>query len=603
MALTPAQMGAQFQKAFEAFNNGDLTKAENINRKLLKLAPNHPDLTYLAGIIAHSRKQVDRAEGLFRKSLSANPNNPGALSGLGYVLRDRGQYDEALVQLQRATQFAGKDPAIWNGIGITLHDIGQSRKGAEILNGVIRDNPRFGPAFENLGRLYVSTGDLQRAKATLESGLDVDPASVDMRKQLLIVKHQIGTDEDVITPFKELAAQNPSNSAILGGLVLLLIDEGLLDEALKFADQALRIDKNNFSALAQKLKILSALGKSEEGARTRERLIRYSKPVSDAVQHQEDWRYARAEAYENLKNYDAAFEEYTKANILIRDRNIKSGKGYNAEIFENVKSQIASHHTAFQDRLEELSRIEMLQDYDQQAIFVMGMPRSGTTLLEQILAAHPNVGGAGELTWVGDYAERLSTPDKTWVDAIFKLKPDELRKMGQDYLLTAPARVHGKPWMVDKMPENFWQLGLILSIFPNAKIIHSKRNPMDTCLSLYFQQFSNVILYSANLDDLARHYRLYHEMMDIWSDIYGSRIFQNQYEELTGDFEAGCRSLLDHVGLEWDDAVLRFNKSGNQVKTASKFQVRQKVYKTSVEKWRRYEAQLMPLYEQIKDLT
>jgi hypothetical protein len=230
------------------------------------------------------------------------------------------------------------------------------------------------------------------------------------------------------------------------------------------------------------------------------------------------------------------------------------------------------------------------------------MPRSGTSLVEQIIDSHPQAFGAGELGTMGNISARVQAQLRTIIpypDCIKYAKPQPLNSLGQIYLdyingLTTtinPIRI------TDKMPGNFQHLGLISLLFPNARIIHTRRNPLDTCLSIYFQNFAGYHGYSYDLGNLGFYYREYERLMAHWHQVVDIPILDVQYEELIDDQEAITRQIIEFCGLEWDDASLRFHENTRLVNTASNQQVRQPLYRGSVARYKRYDAHLGPLKE------
>ena len=230
-------------------------------------------------------------------------------------------------------------------------------------------------------------------------------------------------------------------------------------------------------------------------------------------------------------------------------------------------------------------------------VFIVGLPRSGTSLVEQIIASHPGVFGAGELNFWGIQAKNLEN-----VKIGKNVSGTMLREMACKYLDHLSSFNGSAARVVDKMPGNFAHLGLIHSVFPNARIIHIRRNPIDTCLSIYTQKFSASHNYANDLADLAHYYREYHRLMRHWSAVLPPDVIMDlPYEALLEDQEGWSRKLIDFLGLDWDECCLDYQKTERRVATASKWQVRQKIYKTSVERWRNYEKFLGPLLE-LKDL-
>lgn len=239
-------------------------------------------------------------------------------------------------------------------------------------------------------------------------------------------------------------------------------------------------------------------------------------------------------------------------------------------------------------------------------VFVVGMPRSGTTLTEQICASHPNVHGAGELSKLRRTADGLGLADRSNVNlgkSIATITPDLTRTLAEAHLAYLRERAPDALRIVDKMPHNFELIGLIGILFPNARIIHCRRDAIDNCVSCFVLQFNEAHSYSVDLETLGLYYREYDRLMRHWDKIFPGRIFENCYETLIEDQEEQSRRLINYLGLPWDEACLRFFERGGSVNTYSNWQVRQPIYTSSVKRWKNYESEIQPLIDALGDLA
>ena len=296
--------------------------------------------------------------------------------------------------------------------------------------------------------------------------------------------------------------------------------------------------------------------------------------------------FAIATSYEKFGNYDRAFDHYLSANALknvIFDPRIHT---------QEVNGIIAQYNDAF------LRRLDHAGDQSERPVFIVGMPRSGTSLIEQILASHRDVHGAGELGdftfFVNELPKRLGSEER-YPFCVGELGPDTIGEFARAYMTTLDRLAPGTARVVDKMPKNFFHLGLIAAVFPRARFIHTTRDPMDTCLSIYRLNFAGYHGYAYDLLNLGFYYRQYEKLMDYWHTLLGDRILHVPYEKVVDDTETWSRKILDFCGLEWDDRVLRFYETERVVHTSSFAQVRRPIYKTAHGQWRRYERQLEPL--------
>jgi len=294
--------------------------------------------------------------------------------------------------------------------------------------------------------------------------------------------------------------------------------------------------------------------------------------------------------YDAQNNYQQAFEHYLAANQL-------KARTYNIEAFSTFVDGLISIFTP-----EFMSSVPRASHKSSRPIFILGMPRSGTTLVEQILACHTDVFGAGELEFIRHItAELLQTDEhgKFSTDCLSDLNVDTCNRFAGTYLehlkeLSAESR-----YVTDKMPQNFLGLGIISLLFPEARIIHCRRDPLDTCLSCFFHDFGATHPYAYNLEILGRYYKEYKRIMHHWQEVLGIPMFEVCYEELVADQEGMTRALLEYCDLEWDDKCLRFYDNKRTVSTLSYDQVRKPIYTRSIGRWKHYEPYLKPLIESL----
>ncbi len=309
-------------------------------------------------------------------------------------------------------------------------------------------------------------------------------------------------------------------------------------------------------------------------------------------------RFALAKEYEDLQEFDKSFEHLRKGANLRRsliDYDVKRDVARIGEIIQKLDPEFVQS----QERATNLSK-----DASRAPIFVVGLPRTGTTLVEQILSSHRQVQGLGELN---DFAEQFVriAQEKTAGDSgslVDRARNIDFPRLGEAYLKAVQPLRHSKPYFVDKLPLNFLYLGLIVKALPHAKIVHVTRNPMDTCFAIYKTLFRQAYPYSYDFRDLATYYAAYRRLMDHWYRCCGDRIHTVRYESLVTDSEATTRELIEFCNLPWDEACLQSHKNTRATTTASLAQVRQPIYSTSVERWCSYEAHLQPLLAELKNL-
>jgi tetratricopeptide (TPR) repeat protein len=379
-----------------------------------------------------------------------------------------------------------------------------------------------------------------------------------------------------VAHYERVLAVHPDNFEAHNSLGKVCRDQGKFDDAAAHFRQAIAIRPDYAEAHLS----LAEIKTFQYGDADLTGLEALAGRESPSIQ------FALAKAFEDCGDYARAFEHMRKGNDLKR-RQIDYDEPGAGKIFERIR-------TVFNSSL--FDRFQGEGDPSPVPIFVLGMPRSGSTLIEQMLASHPAIHGAGELEDLKVAVSGLSERDTA-------LDGATLRRIAQSYLARLPAIADGKVRIVDKMPANFLNIGLIRLILPNARIIHTVRNPIDTCVSCYSKLFASGQDFSYDLAELGRYYRGYAELMTYWRSVLPpGAILDVSYEDVVDDFEGQARRLIDYCGLPWDDRCLSFYKNSRPVNTASGVQVRKPVFRSSLQRWRSYESDLGPLLSALGDL-
>lgn len=449
------------------------------------------------------------------------------------------------------------DPRAWGLLARALVDQGRADDGVAALRRQVALSPGDAGAHANLGRVL---GDLERApeaEAAYDRALALAP---DLRPALVGKAAARSRQGDHEAAFKLLAP---------------LLAAGVHD--LRAAC--------TFSQAARSLK------RAEAGLPYLERVL--AEPGL-SPQQRAGVDYERGHVLDALGRYADAFAAIARANAAFVP---PPGPDPYVEVMERVTAYFDA------DRLAGLPRATVASDLP---VYIVGMPRSGTSLVEQILASHPRVHGAGELGLIPAIATRLNAeaPDgRGYPERLGSLDPARLDGLARELLDHLRAMAPGKARVTDKMPHNFIHLGLLAMLVPGARVIHCLRDPVDTCLSCFFQDFNDPHPYAADLARLGRHYRAYRDLMDHWARLAPLPMLTVRYEDLVADPEAGSREMVAFCGLEWDPRCLEFHRSRRPVPTASRFQVQRPVYGTSVARWRRYAPHLGPLLDALGPLA
>ncbi|MCB1530510.1 MAG: sulfotransferase [Alphaproteobacteria bacterium] len=298
---------------------------------------------------------------------------------------------------------------------------------------------------------------------------------------------------------------------------------------------------------------------------------------------QSELHFSLGKAYEDLKDYEVSFQHYARGNDLVNKKSDFS--------LENTKSYFRLIRDSFSK--EFIFENKNSQSYDVTPVFIVGMPRSGTSLTEQILASHTDVHGAGELDLMWKiFTQTLGLVSDKYQKSFALLTPKKIENAANSYISSLQKLSPSASFITDKMPMNFRYIGLIKSMFPKAKIIHCIRDPRDTCLSIYKCRFMGGHPFAYDQKNLAEVYKLYTEMMAYWHSILPGEILDFRYEDLIEDQKTGTKRLLDYCGLDWQDTCLDFHKTKRTVNTASVFQVKEPLYKTGAGYWKNYEQYL-----------
>jgi tetratricopeptide (TPR) repeat protein len=466
-----------------------------------------------------------------------------------------------------------------------LHQAGELREAERLYRQVVNADPTHVFALNNLGILASQADRHEEAISYLRRALALEPGVAEFHGNLAIAYKSAHGAAASLAEFREALRLKPNSAQCHTDLAEALLELGQVDDILPMAQEALRLEPGwppAYGVLGQ----LSGLGKYELTDEDLRQMHELLEKDDVRIESKSLLHFTLAAWWEKKGEYDAAFRDYTRGNDLRREIYLKQGRPFNPQAYV---AQVNALMAGFAPAVFEKTR--GMGVTSERPIFVVGMVRSGTTLVEQILSSHPQVFGCGELRDIDLISTHFYPACSKGITVVM------VRRMAEHYLQRL-AHLAGKEpaRVVDKMPRNFLHLGMIAVLFPNARVIHCRRDPLDTCISAFIQNFQHVP-YGTSLEDLGLYYRHYERLMEHWRKALPMRLYEVQYEELVADQERISRELIAFCGLEWDKRCLSFHKNPRPVKTVSRLQVRQPIYNRSVARWKRFEKYLQPLHD------
>jgi len=524
-----------------------------------------------------------KAEHVFLQIISQDPQNIIALYSLSCIAYQTGKIDEGIKILRKVTELKPEFPDGYNLLGILFNIKGELQGALNCYKKVIDLEPDYFEVYNNLGNVYEKLGQYDIAILNYINAISLKPDFELAHNNLENAFKKVGNLENTIDNLEKIVPIREENFLRYWNLAKALQDYGYIQLSLKQFHNVLLI-KQNHVPTHRSISKLKKYNPDDPHINEMEKLY-FSKAITNA--DKVHLGFAIGKAYEDCKEYEKSFEFILTANKLKR-------LTYEYSIDETIK--LTENIIYFFDRVLGNFQIKKKKS-DKIPIFILGMPRSGSSLVEQILSSHSNVYAAGE---IADFKNILFHLTNTKGIAksydIFAQDPEKISNLLEE-LYSKRMRKYSEDseYITNKDLYNFQLIGLIALAMPYAKIIHCTRDPMDNCLSIYKNLFSGFHPYAYDLEEIGQYYLQYQKLMEYWHNIIPGVIFDISYEKLIEHQKAETKSLLEHCGLPWEDACLTFYKTKSRVSTASAAQVRQPIYKDSVKLWKRYEKQLEPL--------
>jgi len=542
----------QLKKAQHFITSGELNKAESICKKILKKAPLQIDTLQLLGIIALNKKQFDEAIHFFNQILQIKPDHATICYNIGIAYGNSGKVEQAVKYLKKATELQPDLAYAHRDLCLALKETGYTELAVQAGRMAVKLSPQDPVAHFNLAKALHDWRDFEESLNAYQRANDL----------------------------------SPDNPAILYELAQIYQGRGESNLAKKYFRQVIKHYPKEIESHRQ----LMLLTKYETP--DHEDILKIKKLKNDPTLSNDERTsilFMLSKAYHDCELYDEAFNCAVKGN-KIQDQELQ----FNVDEFSDYISALINFYTA--ERINELSK---LGNSSTTPVFIVGTPRSGTTLIEQILCCHLDVFGAGELDWVMRCINALPHYLKSTANypvCTENMTEKTATELSSKYLRYINSLASGEPRITDKMPGNFLHLGFIYILFPNAKIIHCQREPKDACISMFLELFPGGVSYSYDLYKLGAYYSQYLRLMAHWRSVLPiDTMLELEYESMVQNQEEETQRLLAFLDLEWDEACLDFHKKKRRVFTASHLQVSKPLYSSSVKRWKKYEKYLKPL--------
>ena len=468
------------------------------------------------------------------------------------------------------TQEFPEHPFAWKVLTAVLRLTGRIGESLVASEKSVRLEPQDAEAHNNLGTIQQGLGRLEDAEISLRKAIELKPDLVGAHSNLGIILQGLGRLDEAEISLRQAIELKPDYAEGYSNLGNTLKKLGRLKEAEASLRQAIELKPDYAEAHRYLTAIKHFASQDEQYLKMIELYL--NKNISE--EQRCHINFGLAKACEDLGDYEKAFAHYSEGNVL-RKKLLNYNINQDVELFKQIKS---NYPRILKKSLELVNLTKKLIP-----IFIVGMPRSGTTLVEQIISSHSQVTGAGELSFVAQFGSSIGR-------GLSDLNTDSLINFRERYLVKLQSVSNGNLIVTDKMPQNFRYIGLLAAAFPEAKIVHMKRNPAAVCWANYKQYFaSKSIGYCYAIDDIISYHKLYENLMVFWTNTLSKRIYNLDYEQLTVNQESETQQLIDYLDLDWDEKCLSPQNNTRNVETASNLQVRQKVYQGSSEQWKKYQ--------------
>jgi tetratricopeptide (TPR) repeat protein len=571
-------------------DQGKLEEAVAACRQAIHLRPEHAEAHSNLGVLLFDQGKLDEAVAAFRQAVRIEPDSVQSHINLGHALRSQGKLDEAVAAYRQAIRIRPDYAEAHSNLGALLNEQGKLDEAVAACRQAIRIRPDYAEAHSNLGIALFAQGKLDEAAAAHRQAIRIRPNHADAHANLGRVLHDQNMTDEAVAAFRHAILLEPNFAEAHNNLGLALRALGRLTEGRPALEEAVRLAPRN-ARFRRNLGEIARFVAGDPRLAAMEQMSQDGASLSDGERI--ELHFALGKAYEDLGRHAEAFRQWLDGNTLKR-RQISYDETATLAAMDRIRTVFTSELFHRRQNVGQPSSIP---------VFIVGMMRSGTTLVEQILASHPQIFGGGEMK---HFAAALKGIRATFGGSTIFPEPvpgmtdADFRDLGTRYLAEIERLAPAAARITDKLPGNFVFAGLIHMALPNARIIHTIRDPVDTCLSCFSKLFTAEQNHTYDLGELGRYYRHYKALMAHWHGaLPAGRILDVRYEDVVADLEGQARRIVAYCGLEWDPLCLDFHQTDRPVRTASATQVRQPIYNSSIGRWRAHEPSLGPLLAEL----
>ena len=577
-------------EAAQLYESGDIDGAKSTFELIITMEPGHADALFGLGVLEEQANNIAGAKKHYEAAVASEPNHAPSLVNLGDALREEGQFDAAITLLERAASLAPEIPLVHNNLGIALHQGGLMDRAVPVFQKALALAPDFAEAHCNLGAVFADLDRFEQAVNCFERALELAPNFAPAMANLGNAFNSLHRIEEGINALEKAVRIDPNLVSAYAKLAIVYERTNSLQKSEECIIKAKKIDPDNPEIWMISGVILGKNKKFSEGLEEIKKSIQYLYSPSILCRAY----FEAAKLSDILGNYTEAYEYYACGNSLLEKKATElavDGDQYLVDLNKNI------------DYFKHYKEVSKINGYnpDYSPVFLIGFPRSGTTLLDKVLDFHPLIQFIDDKNIINDTIGYLHNTIGEYPYCLDKINNSNIDSIREVFFQKASnyKEIDTEKLLVYKMPLNLIHVGLIYKLFPKSKIIFTERHPCDACLSCYMQYFSlnQVMTHFTSLESTAKFYALVMVLWQQYTDVLPIDWHALRYESLVEDFEGTVRALLTFLNLEWDDSVLSYHRheQNRTILTPSYSQVTQPIYADSKERWRRYEEHLKPV--------